>query len=568
MDDFEKTSNDELNTGLDEVKQVEQDLADAAVAEEAAAADVPAAPAEPAEPAQPLTRKEQKRAEKAAKKEARKHAEEDEIVLDIPESEIWTYRVEGLAAPHINRPYKNFKMKKILFVAIIVVAIGLSVFFSIRAVQKETFEYTKLDDGTYQLDKFSNTGFITDLTIENVADIVYEKGNPDPETNFTVTTDDSAVVTSIRDYALNCDEKIVHLTIGKDIQSVTSKSFYSCWWLQDIQVDEANTAYCDLDGVLYTKDMTTLVSMPVYYQQYLRAKYGYPEQSVYNGSTKRLDDIGDDELKTILSRNAFVAFLLEKGMTETVELNGTTRPLADISYEELEEYLTPSRLAELLRECCEKAGLGKAEDLRKKLDPEMQAMLGEAEFEKYIQLCFTYVVPSTVTKIDDLGMNYNKMRYIYLPETLEYIGTLAFFKAPKLEHVYAYTGSGAVYTSATTNPQYDFGTVYDSLPGSLTFIGSDAFSYDQALAGLYIPASVTDIGHHCWWEAVYIDKNDGKQLKGVTEIHLERSEAEFAEVTCGKQWMPEYDYMLFKKKVPVVYGVERPLKDAPAEQAE
>lgn len=562
MDDFEKTSNDELNTGLDEVKQVEQDLADAVVAAEEGAS------AAPAEPAKPLTRKEQKAAEKAARKEARKHAEEDEIVLDIPESEIWTYRVEGLAAPHINKPYKNFKMKKVLFVAIIVVAIGLSVFFSIRAVQKEPFEYTKLEDGTYQLDKFSNTGFITDLTIENVADVVYEPGNPDPETNFTVEVDNTAVVTAIRDYALNCDEKIVHLTIGKDIQSVTSKSFYSCWWLRDIQVDEANTAYCDLDGVLYTKDMTTLVSMPVYYQQYLRDKYGYPEQCVYNGN-KRLDDIGDEELKTVLGRNAFVKYLLEKGVQpEEVQLNGETKALADLSFDELGELLTPTVLAEHLRGCCAQAGLGKAEDLRKMLDPELQALLGEAEFEKYIRLCFTYVVPSTVTKIDDLGMNYNKMRYIYLPETLEYIGTLAFFKAPKLEHVYAYTGSGAVVTSATTNPQYDFGTVYDSLPASLTFIGSDAFSYDQALAGLYIPASVESIGHHCWWEAVYIDKNDGKQLKGVTEIHIERSEADFAAVTCGKQWMPEYDHMLFKKKVPVVYGVERPLKDAAVEQAE
>ena len=40
---------------------------------------------------------------------------EEPIHLDIPEDEIWTYKVDGLAAPHINKPYKHYGLKKVIF---------------------------------------------------------------------------------------------------------------------------------------------------------------------------------------------------------------------------------------------------------------------------------------------------------------------------------------------------------------------------------------------------------------------------------------------------------------------
>ena len=39
---------------------------------------------------------------------------EEPIVLDIPEDEIWTYQVDGLAEPHIGKPIKNYTFKKII----------------------------------------------------------------------------------------------------------------------------------------------------------------------------------------------------------------------------------------------------------------------------------------------------------------------------------------------------------------------------------------------------------------------------------------------------------------------
>ena len=44
-------------------------------------------------------------------KKAKGIALQEDIQLNIPEDEIWTYQVDGLAAPHINKPYKHYNTK-------------------------------------------------------------------------------------------------------------------------------------------------------------------------------------------------------------------------------------------------------------------------------------------------------------------------------------------------------------------------------------------------------------------------------------------------------------------------
>ena len=56
---------------------------------------------------------------KKEKKQKKVDAWETDVYLDIPEDEIWTYQVPGLAAPHINKPYKYYNLKKFIFVIVI-----------------------------------------------------------------------------------------------------------------------------------------------------------------------------------------------------------------------------------------------------------------------------------------------------------------------------------------------------------------------------------------------------------------------------------------------------------------
>lgn len=390
-----------------------------------------------------------------------------DIKLDIPEDEIWTYQVEGLAPPHINKPYKHYGLKKFIFAIVIIIAVSLSMYFSVRTVQSDVFEYSTNESG-YQFDKFSNTGYITELTIDYVSSIEYDNENNDPATNFTVVKDETKKITSIRQYTFNCDGTIKKIIIGADVDYIDPKAFYSCWALKQIEVDENNPNYCDVDGVLYNKDMTEVICYPCDHDQYLREKYGY-EKELYR-----------DEV-------------------------------------------TP-------------------------------------EYERDIQ---TYVVPSTVKTLGELCFNYANLRTIYLPEGLESIETLAVFKlhervdewstTPSLANIYTYKTENVVADPHFTSEEA-LGEIYLSLPEGLKFIGSDAFSYNQALTYVYIPSSVTEIGHHAFWDTCY--KQD-KQVMGVNTIYVAVSEDEFKSVETGDNWRPQYDYLLFKKSVDIAYSTER-----------
>lgn len=396
-----------------------------------------------------------------SKKEKKKFSlleQEEAVVLDIPEDEIWTYQVPGLAAPHVNKPYKHAGIKKVVLALVIVVAVSLSMYFSVRTVQKETFEYTPNEVG-FELEKFSNTGYITELDIDYVSSVVYDENNPDVNTNFKIVKDEAQKITSVREYALNCDEKVKVINIGADVLEIDGKSFYSCWALQRIEVDENNPNYCDVDGVLYNKDKTEIICYPCDHDQYLRDKYGYTEEI----------------------------------------------------WEDNEDF---------------------------------------AQYEKDV---LTYVVPASVERIGQLCFNYANMTTVYLPEGLKRIETLGFFEIPRLANIYSYKADDVTDTALTDVEA--LGEVYLSLPEGLEFIGSDAFSYNQAMTYVYIPASVTEIGHHAFWDTCY--KQDGNVM-GVAQIYVAADEDAFkSSVDTGDEWRPQYDFMLFKKSVDVIYSSER-----------
>ncbi len=403
-------------------------------------------------------------------KKEKKIVVEEPIHLDIPEDEIWTYRVEGLAAPHINKPYKHYGIKKVIFAVVIIVAVSISCYFSVRTVQKDTFEYEQTQSG-YELSKFSNTGYITTLDVDFASSVEYDQNNPDVNTNFSIVKDETKKITSVGAYALNCDERVKIINIGADVEFVDPKAFYSCWALQQIEVDENNPNYCDIDGVLYNKDKTRIICRPCDHDTYLAEKYGHAK---YDENGYRIEPTAED-----------------------------------------------------------------------------------ANYEQYVNDVLTFVVPSTVETVGELCFNYANMKNVYLPEGLKTIETLGFFEIPLLENVYSYKTDAKVNDSHFTS-EAALGEVYASLPEGLEYIGSDAFSYNQAMNYMFIPESVTYIGHHAFWDTVY---KDGDELCGVTQINAALSEEAFkSQVDTGNSWRPQYDFMLFKKSIEIVYGAERTAK--------
>lgn len=428
-----------------------------------------------------------------------------EVHLDIPDDEIWTYKIEGLAEPHINKPFKKAALKKIALVMTIIVAVSLSMFFSIYSVVQSTdTEFEANGNGGYTITRYSDKEKVPLSEID---------------INYTFEIKDGKQVdnldqpiTKIGAFAFN-ESPVKVVKIGANVTEIDDNAFYSCWSLERIEVDENNPNYSDIDGVLYNKDQTVIINYPCNHDQYLRVKYGYdiPEEDKTNP-----DDFKDKNEKTEAQKKRDA---------------------------ENKKYREPYRV-ETSEEYAERRGDGFTLE----------------QYEVDIQ---TYVVPSTVVAVNELAFAYTNLREIYLPEGLTNIETCGFFKihepnnewgnTDSLNNIYTYKADYTPDESARYNSKADLeaelGEIYPSLPEGLTTIGSDAFSYNKELRYIYIPESVTEIGHHAfYWEC----SGNNTEL-----ICTPLSEDAFNNITTGDQWRPQYDKVLFKTGVGIKYSAER-----------
>ena len=69
-------------------------------------------------------------------------------------------------------------------------------------------------------------------------------------------------VTSIGDKAFLCCENLSKITLPPGVTSIGDQAFGFCENLQEINVTESNEFYRTIDGVLYTKDLKTIICYP------------------------------------------------------------------------------------------------------------------------------------------------------------------------------------------------------------------------------------------------------------------------------------------------------------------
>ena len=68
---------------------------------------------------------------------------------------------------------------------------------------------------------------------------------------------------SIGSYAFAYCNGMEKVEIGASVTLIAERAFYRCENLASYSVAEANTAYCDVDGILYSEDMTKLIHAPM-----------------------------------------------------------------------------------------------------------------------------------------------------------------------------------------------------------------------------------------------------------------------------------------------------------------
>ena len=148
--------------------------------------------------------------------------------------------------------------RKILFSLLLITAIVTSMVISLGVLVRPTYEYkTDKATGAVTFSGYNGNSGITELTIDHPM--------------IKVQTDDGTVwqpdksrnVTSVKRYTVQNDEYLETISIGPNVTDIAECAFVYCCNLKAILVDKDNPNYVDVDGVLFTKDMKTLVLFPV-----------------------------------------------------------------------------------------------------------------------------------------------------------------------------------------------------------------------------------------------------------------------------------------------------------------
>ncbi len=147
--------------------------------------------------------------------------------------------------------------KKVVFIVVLVTFIGLSLSFTFFSIARDTFEYKEQENiadtglSGWEFYGFNGNSDTTQIYI----DYVRSESGTDPDT--------SKPIVSVGDFTVVSDEYVQFIHIGKDVQYIADSAFYYCKQLKAVFVDEENPNYRSVDGVLFTKDMKTLVLHPI-----------------------------------------------------------------------------------------------------------------------------------------------------------------------------------------------------------------------------------------------------------------------------------------------------------------
>ena len=102
-----------------------------------------------------------------------------------------------------------------------------------------------------------------DYKIENGEAIVTGVPNKSTVTKIVIPDEYEGVpVTKIADFAATNLEYVTEFHIGKNVEEIGVWALENNQHIKEYKVDEANEYYCDIDGVIYTKDMKTVVFFP------------------------------------------------------------------------------------------------------------------------------------------------------------------------------------------------------------------------------------------------------------------------------------------------------------------
>lgn len=310
--------------------------------------------------------------------------------------------------PDIELKGKNNTVFKILFIIVISCFVALSLFFSFNSISQDKYTYKEVENGI-QLYQFC--GKEDDVTL-----------HIDFQRNEEGVPDETKPVTTVREFAMTCNEYVQFIFIGKDVETLEPNCFYYTKNLKAIFVDPENQYFTDVDGVLYNKDMTEIILYPMKHQEY--------DVAIEDGIAVPVDEKTAEEFIAAFDEkygtedpNDPETFLSQFDKKATFEIPDTVTKIADSCFSNCER-MTNITIPDSVKEIGSLA-FCKCKKLESIYIPDGVETIGSD--------AFSYIYNSDV---EDEESDAVTLTYIYVPKSVKSIGHHAFYGDLGCEKIY------------------------------------------------------------------------------------------------------------------------------------
>lgn len=354
--------------------------------------------------------------------------------------------------------------------------------------QSGNYQYTVSEDGTAEITKYLGH-----------------------EENVEIPSEiNGSTITSIGKYAFGYCNSIVNVQIPSSITKIGNIAFNDCEKLENILVDKQNEYYCDINGILFSKDKTKLIQYAIGKEQ---TSYVIP-----NSVTNIIDEAFEwcNYLKSItignsvkkIGDNAFAYCLKLKA----IKMSDSVTSIGDNAFyycENLKNITIPAKVQvigdDTFTYCY---GL---ENIYVNIDntfySDINGVLLSKDKSRLIQYPIgnvrtSYNIPNSIKDVGNGAFNESKLENITIPDSVKDVGYATFLSCRFLQNItvdsqnkYLCDIDGVLFTKDKTGLiQYAIGKDKTSyhIPNGVIYIDDLSFSSSK-LKYISIPYSVTEI---------------------------------------------------------------------------
>lgn len=311
---------------------------------------------------------------------------------------------------------------------------------------------TVVQDGiTYQVTRIGDNAFssCSELTLIDLPEGITSIGtNAFYYCRGLEAVEFPASLVSIGQLAFYDCKQITTLNITRNVTDIMWGAFNNCTGLKSITCSPFNPAFRAVDGILYNKDMTTLMLYPKAAQA---TSFSVPESVTGLGAYSfqncdNLQEINIHDGVTWLGRDVFW------------QCDG------------IESMILPDGITQM----------------------------GKGTFSSCTKLAYVHL-PAAVDSLDDTFSLCPVLREIVIPRNVKYIGKFTFYEATGLESITFEEGSSLMTIDEVAFANCRSLKSFD-MPNSVTTVNYDAFQDCVSLKSIHLSDNLTNLANAVFWE--------------------------------------------------------------------